>query len=122
MIQINDEESRRMTRATLAQAEPQIIDVVRQANDLDTVLWPPEKLQAHTRRGFDQAVSHQLTAIQDVIEFLTLRHQFGEHFDEFPAVKKFLARDDLPPTRRIQHMMLTLPAAIWAVVLRRTPQ
>lgn len=122
MIQINDEESRRMTRATLAQAETRIMEVVRQANSLDPVRWPPAKLQAHTRRGLDRAVAHNLTAIQDVIEFLTLRHAFGERFDEFPAVKKFLSRNDLPPTRRIQQMMLELPAAIWAVVLRRTPK
>ena len=122
MIQINDDESRRMSRATLAQAESQIVEVVRQANDLDPTNWPFEKLQAHTRRGLDQAVVHRLTAIQDVIEFLTLRHQFGERFDEFPAVRKFLARNDLPPTRRIQQMMLELPTAIWAVVVRRAPQ
>ena len=48
-----------------------------------------------------------------VIGFLVLRHQFGERFDEFPAVRKFLSRSDLPPDNRIQLMMLTLPLGIW---------
>jgi len=62
-----------------------------------------------------------LSTPDDVIGFLALRHQFGERFDEFPAVRKFLSRTDLPPEGRIQLMMLELPMGIWDVVRRRTP-
>ena len=110
-----------MARARLVPREPAIADHVRQVWKLDEQSWPQDKLLAHTQRGLDRAVGWNLTTQQDILGFLVLRHQFGERFDEFPAVRKFLSRTDLPPVKRIQQMMLTLPLAIWDVVARRTP-
>ncbi len=94
---------------------------MRQTCHLSEQDWPHDRLLAHTRRGLDRAVGWGLSTPDDVIGFLALRHQFGERFDEFPAVRKFLARTDLPPDGRIQLMMLELPMGIWDVVRRRTP-
>ena len=121
MLKLDQLEMQRTLRLNLVQSEPQIADIVRQSCDLDEAAWPQDQLLAHTRRGLDQAIGWNLTTQEDVIGFLVLRHQFGERFDEFPAVRKFLSRSDLPPDNRIQLMMLTLPLGIWDVVKRRTP-
>ena len=122
MLKLDQLEMQRTLRLNLKQSEGAIADIVRQACDLDEATWPQDKLLAHTQRGLDQAIRWNLTTQEDIVGFLVLRHQFGERFDEFPAVRKFLGRSDLPTTRRVQHMMLALPIGIWSVVQRRTPQ
>lgn len=122
MLKLDQLEMQRTLRLNLVQSEQAIADIVRQSCNLDEAEWPQDKLLAHTRRGLDQAIGWNLTTQEDVIGFLVLRQQFGERFDEFPAVRKFLSRSDLPPDNRIQLMMLTLPLGIWDVVRRRTPQ
>jgi hypothetical protein len=121
MLKIDAFQTRKILRANIVHSEPQITDAVRQICNLDEQDWPPDKLLEHTRRGLDSAIGHDLSTLQDIMGFLTLRHVFGERFDEFPAVRKFLARKDLPTGNRIQLMMLTLPPMIWDVVKRRTP-
>ncbi|MDR2990728.1 MAG: hypothetical protein LBU72_02115 [Burkholderiaceae bacterium] len=121
MLKLSAFETRRILRANLAPSEPQLADMVRQIRHLNEQDWPPDKLLEHTRRGLDSAIGHDLSTLQDIMGFLTLRHVFGERFDEFPAVRKFLVRADLPTGNRIQLMMLTLPPLIWDVVQRRTP-
>ena len=122
MLKLDQLEMQRALRLNLVQSEDAIADIVRQSCSLNEAEWPQDKLLAHTQRGLDQAIGWNLTTQEDVIGFLVLRQQFGERFDEFPAVRKFLARNDLPPDNRIQLMMLTLPLGIWDVVRRRTPQ
>jgi len=121
MLKIDAFETRRILRANVAPSEPKIADLMRKTCNLSEQDWPQDKLLEHTRRGLDRAIDQDLTTQQDVMDFLVLRHVFGERFDEFPAVRKFLARTDLPPDNRILLMMLTLPLAIWNVVKRRTP-
>jgi hypothetical protein len=121
MLKVDDLESRKILRANLVPGEAQLADAMRKIGHLSEQDWPADKLLEHTRRGLDSAIGHGLTTLQDIMGFLTLRHKFGERFDEFPAVRKFLARADLPAGNRIQLMMLTLPLAIWDVVKRRTP-
>ena len=113
-------EQRRILRQRLVASEPAIMAMVRQTALLDPAEWPDERLLPHTQRGLDRAIAQGLRTQEDVIAFLSMRHQFGERFDEFPAVRDFLARDDLPPDQRIPRMMMSLPLAIWDVVRRRT--
>lgn len=112
---------RKALRLRIVPSEPAIVAHVRQVCDLDEAAWPQAQLLAHTQRGLDRAVAQGLRTQEDVLAFVVLRHQFGERFDEFPAVRKFLARTDLPPDNRVQRMMLEFPLAIWDVVRRRTP-
>jgi len=121
MIKLTEQEMQRALRRNLEPNQAQIADALRQICRLDEQQWPPERLLAHTRRGLDRAIGWNLTTGQDIMSFLALRHQFGERFDEFPAVRKFLSRTDLPVDNRIPLMMLELPLAIWDVVRRRTP-
>lgn len=121
MMEISTLEMQRTLRRNLVPSEEGIAAIVRQTCHLSEQDWPHDRLLAHTRRGLDRAVGWGLSTPDDVIGFLALRHQFGERFDEFPAVRKFLARTDLPPDGCIQLMMLELPMGIWDVVRRRTP-
>ncbi len=121
MMEISALEKLRALRRNLVPGEERIAQIVRQACQLSEHDWPPARLLAHTRRGLDRAVGWGLSTQQDMIGFLALRHQFGERFDEFPAVRRFLSRSDLPPDGRIPLMMLEHPMAIWDVVRRRTP-
>jgi len=121
MLKLDAYEMRRILRLSLARNELQLAELMRKVFNLDLEQWPEEKLLTHTRRGMDHAIAHNLTTMQDITQFLVMRHRFGERFDEFPAVRQFLARTDLPTEGRIELMMLTLPPAIWAVVQRRTP-
>jgi hypothetical protein len=121
MLKFNASQMRTMLRTNLVQSESKLADMVRQICFLGEQEWPADKLLEHTRRGLDHAIGNDLSTQEDIVGFLVLRHQFGERFDEFPAVRKFFARADLPPDNRIQLLMLTLPLAIWDVVKRRTP-
>jgi hypothetical protein len=113
--------ARRLLRANLAPREADIAQALRDMLKLDPNEWPEASLLAHTQRGLDQAIFHGMQTDQDILAFLTFRHLYGERFTEFPAVKRFLARTDLPAAPRMQYMMLELPMAIWHVVQRRTP-
>jgi hypothetical protein len=121
MLKLDAYEMRRILRLSLARDELQLAELMRKIFNLGLDEWPQDKLLEHTRRGLDRAIAHNLTVGQDITRFLVMRHQFGERFDEFPAVRKFLARKDLPVDDRIEMMMLTLPPLIWDVVKRRTP-
>ena len=112
---------RRILRLGLVRDEAQLAELMRKVFKLSLDEWPQDKLLAHTQRGLDRAIAHDLTDGQDITRFLVLRHQYGERFDEFPAVRKFLARKDLPSDGRIEMMLLTLSPLIWSVVKRRTP-
>lgn len=120
-MQLSDGDMRRVLRQRLVSSESAIMAHVKAVCRLDDAAWPPDTLLAHTRRGLDRAVAQGLQTQEDVLAFLVLRHQFGERFDEFPAVRQFLARTDLPPDHRIARMMQALPLALWDVVQRRTP-
>jgi len=120
MLKFDASQMRIMLRTNLVQSEPQIVDHVRVVCSLSIEEWSQDKLLEHTRRGLDRAIAHGLSTQQDVLGFLVLRHLFGERFDEFPAVRKFLARTDLPPDNRILLLMMAHPRAIWDVVKRRT--
>ncbi|AVS76848.1 hypothetical protein C8246_12690 [Paracidovorax avenae] len=120
-MQLDESEMRRVLRRRLAVSESAIAQHMRDVWGLSLDRWPQDVLLAHTRRGLDRAVAQGLRTQQDVLAFLVMRHQFGERFDEFPAVRDFLARPGLPPDNRIASMMLALPMAIWDVVRRRTP-
>lgn len=120
-MDFTDKEAQRILRERIVESEPAIIAHLRQVCGLDPAAWPDAVLLAHTQRGLDRAIFQGLSTQQDVLGFLALRHTFGERFDEFPAVRDFLARTDLPPDNRVQRMMLELPMGIWDVVKRRTP-
>lgn len=117
-MDLGDQEQQRMVRAMLEEDLDEIIQMVRRACALSQAEWPDARLRAQTRFGLDRAVAHDLIGAPDVMHFLILRHTIAERFDEFPAVKKFLARTDLPPTGKIELMMLELPLGIWEVVQR----
>lgn len=118
---LSNTELRRQQRAALQAHEAMLADAVREVAQLGRRDWPANALLEHTRRGLDRAVLHGLDTQPDLLSFLAFRHLFGERFDEFPAVRRHLARTDLPSGHRMQHMMLTLPLGIWDVVRRRTP-
>ncbi len=118
---LTPKELRHQLRLSLAEKELELMKAVREVANLNPQDWPDGKLLPHTRRGLDRAVFNRLTTQPDILNFLSFRHLFGERFDEFPAVRKFLDRNDLPASQRMQLMMLELPMAIWDVVIRRTP-
>ena len=120
-MDFTDAENRRIVRERVRASEQAIMQHLRQVCDLALQEWPDDRLLPHTQRGLDRAIAQGLTTQQDVLNFLCMRHQFGERFDEFPAVRQFLARRDLPPDQRIPLMMMELPLGIWDVVKRRTP-
>lgn len=119
-MELSNDEIRRMLRKNLVQSEGEIAQHLREVCHLTQEDWPDTRLLAHTQRGLDRAISQGLTTQQDVLAFLALRHQYGERFDEFPAVRNFLARTDLAVGNRIPQMFLELPLALWDVVGRRT--
>ena len=121
MLKLDADEMRRILRLNFTRDEQPITELMRTTMELDLQQWPQDKLLEHTRRGLDRAIAHNLSTQRDVMRFLVMRHQYGERFDEFPAVRKFLQRKDLPVDDRIEMMMLTLPMLIWDVVKRRTP-
>jgi len=121
MLKFDNLEMQRTLRLNLVQSEPHIAEVMRKAFNLQEPEWPSDRLLPHIQRGLDSAIGWNLTTQQDIMDFLALRHLFGERFDEFPAVRKFLSRTDLPVSNRIRLMMAQLPLAIWDVVQRRTP-
>lgn len=120
-MSLTPKELRRQQRQSLAEHEVALMDAIRQVAMLAPDEWPDSKLLAHTRRGLDRAVLHGLDTQPDILNFLSFRHLYGERFDEFPAVRQYLQRTDLPASNRMQHMMLELPFGIWDVVRRRTP-
>jgi len=120
-MNLQPDEIRRQQREALRQHETALMQALRQSANLDAAQWPDTVLLPHTQRGLDRAVVHGLSTQPDILSFLTFRHLFGERFDEFPAVRDFLARQDLPTANRVQLMMLELPFAIWDIVKRRTP-
>ncbi len=119
-MELSNDEIRRMLRQNLVPSEGEIAQHLREVCQLTQDEWPDARLLSHTQRGLDRAIAQGLTTQQDVLAFLALRHQYGERFDEFPAVRNFLARTDLAVGNRIAQMFLEQPLALWDVVRRRT--
>lgn len=119
-LHIDAAQAKRMYRLSLLDRMDEILPVVRRVFDLDAQQWPDHKLRGPTIEKIDTALSLGLTSFTDIIAFMVLLRTVSPRFYEFPKVKQFLARKDLPLNGRVERMLLELHPGTWDVVARRT--
>jgi hypothetical protein len=103
----------------LRELQPQLLPIVRKACHVPEAM-PDEVLRKWVETSSQIAVQHGMRSVRDVVAFLVLLRQMGPQFHEFPAIKRSLASDDVPPDGKIEWLFQQLPVAIWAVVQRRS--
>jgi hypothetical protein len=117
---IGEAQARAMFRFRLHEMQAELMPVVRQACKLPESQLDDAACAAWMQAGIDLAVANGMACMEDVVGFMAMLRSVGPRFHEFPAVRKYLARPDLPATGRILGLFEALPLALWAVVQRRS--
>jgi hypothetical protein len=117
---ISDATAQEIFRLQLRELRVELIPIIRASCKLPEGSITDERLVEWMTAQIDIAVDRGMQSVRDVVAFLVLLRSVGPRFYEFPAVKKFLTRSDLPVDGKIERMFLDLPVAIWAVVQRHS--
>lgn len=117
-LPISPEHAREMFRFRLRELRPDLLPIVRRACALDDDSLNEQKLGAWIDSATDAALACGMRSVGDVVAFMTLLRTVGPRFHEFPAVRQFFQRTDLPADGRIARLFAEVPLALWAVVQR----
>ncbi len=119
-VVIGEAQARAMFRLRLAEMHEELLPVVRQACRIAPQQATDAQVFEWMDLAIDVALDNGMRCVSDVVAFLSLLRSVGPRFHEFPAVRQYFARADLPAEGRVLGLFEALPLAIWAVVQRHS--